>query len=70
MASIRVTLDGQHPEHSDWLLDYIHELDRARVTLLWWHHLVLSGSDKYLWKPGDLDIILREAKPVPDPQKE
>lgn len=67
MASIRVTLEAQHPEHSAWLLDYIRDLDQARVKLFWWHAFILGGSEKRLWAPGDLDIILREAKPVPDP---
>jgi len=67
MASIRCTLVDQHPEHGAWIANYIRDLDQARVKLLWWHAYILGGSDRHLWKPADMDTILREAKPVPNP---
>jgi len=69
MASVKCTLVEQHPEHEAWLLNYIRDLDQLRVKLFWWHAFILGGSKKYLWRPGDLDIILREAKPVPNPDR-
>ena len=67
VASIECTLAAQHPEHSEWLLNYILDLDQARVKLFWWHAYILGGSQRDLWTPGDLGTILREAEPVPDP---
>jgi len=58
---------SQHPEHSAWLLDYIRDLDQARVKLFWWHAYILGGSKRHLWSPGDLAAILDGAEPVPDP---
>lgn len=70
LACIRVTLAGQHPEHGPWLLGFIRDLDLARVKLFWWYAHILGGRKVHLWEPGDLDTILAEAKPVPDPKRD
>lgn len=69
MAVILRTLEEQHPEHTPWVLNFIHELDQIRVKLFWWQRFVLGGTERGLRPPGDLEVILAEAKPVVVPDR-
>jgi len=69
LACVWVTLSAQHPEHGPAILDYIRDLDLARLRMYFWYARVLGGNPLHLWTPGDLDTILAGAEPVPDPKR-
>ena len=69
LASVIATIGPQHPELTPTLFALIGQMEGLRVSLLQYHRAVFSGTERSLWKPGDLGIILEEAEPVPDPQQ-
>jgi len=48
---------------------FIGEIEGVRRSLLDLYRRTIGGTERKLWKPGDTDIILEEAKPIPDPKR-
>jgi len=69
LASIQETWIPQHPELQVSVMAFIGEIEGVRRSLLDLYRRTIGGTERKLWKPGDTDIILEEAKPIPDPKR-
>jgi len=64
-ASICLTVGAQHPELGKALLAKVCELDVLRRCWLDLYRKHWGGTERGLWKPGDLADILATAPEVP-----
>jgi len=67
LATIYKTIYLQHPELTPVLLALIGQIDGCRRSIFIYYRDIWGGTRRDLWKPGDVDIIIEEAEPVPDP---
>jgi len=67
LATIYATVNTQHPEMCPVLLAILGQIDGNRRANLLYYRDVFGGTRRDLWSPGDLDEILDQAEPVPDP---
>jgi len=67
LATIYVTVNVQHPEMCPVLLAIIGQIDGVRRSNWLYYEGVFGGTRRDLWTPGDVDRILDQAEPVPDP---
>lgn len=65
LADVMVTVAPQHPELATLLYGRLCHMDFFRQYHLAFYRRHWSGSERNLWKPGDLAIIVEEAVPLP-----
>jgi len=67
LATIYATIYPQHPELCPVLLALMGQIDGCRRGVLTYYRDIYGGTHRDLWKSGDVDIIMDNAEPVPDP---
>ena len=65
MADVMVTVGPQHPELGVQIYSRLFMLDFLRQYHLAFYREHWSGTERGLWKPGELDIIISEASILP-----
>lgn len=67
LATINATIATQHAEYCPVLLAIVGQIDGIRRANWMYYRDVFGGTARDLWSSGDLDTILDQAEPVPDP---
>jgi len=70
LATIYRTVMEQHPELGPEVFALIGAVDGCRRALLLYARRAFSSTSRGLWKSADMDRIVDEAQPVPDPHYE
>jgi len=68
LADVYVTVNVQHPDLGGELLAQMICVDNLRKEHLDVYRRNWGGTERGLWKPGELRIILNEARVITDPK--
>jgi len=68
MARMAKTFEPYYPEYTKELIRIIRYAEFLRVLMLSFHRRAFGGKESHLHDSGDLLAILRDAKPVTDPE--